>query len=138
MSLRFCPSGTKLSLRDKIVETNFVHKGQKFVPKGQNSVPMCVGTKFVPTCVGTNFRMTDSSVPPRLRSPIRWTSSSITSLMLERSRDLVYYVHYEEHDRRLVEWVPLSRFDLETTRTRSRRRGRASDRRRTKRPPWPT
>jgi len=29
--------------------------------------------------------MTDSSVPPRLRSPIRWTSSSITSLMLESS-----------------------------------------------------
>ena len=60
--------------------------------------------------------MTDSSVPPRSRSPIRWTSSSITSLMLESSRDLVYYVHYEEHDRRLDEWVPLSRFDLETLR----------------------
>ncbi|KAL7525954.1 hypothetical protein ACHAXR_001238, partial [Thalassiosira sp. AJA248-18] len=28
--------------------------------------------------------------------------------------DLLYYVHYEEHDRRLDEWVPLSRFDLST------------------------
>ena len=36
--------------------------------------------------------------------------------MLESSRDLVYYVHYEEHDRRLDEWVPLSRFDLEALR----------------------
>ena len=34
-------------------------------------------------------------------------------MMLESSRDLVYYIHYEEHDRRLNEWVPLSRFDLE-------------------------
>lgn len=30
--------------------------------------------------------------------------------------DLLYYVHYEEHDRRLDEWVPLSRFDLSTLR----------------------
>lgn len=28
--------------------------------------------------------------------------------------DLLYYVHYEEHDRRLDEWVPLSRFDIST------------------------
>jgi len=28
--------------------------------------------------------------------------------------DLLYYVHYEEHDRRLDEWVPLSRFNLST------------------------
>ena len=41
---------------------------------------------------------------------------SITSLMLESSRDLVYYVHYKEHDCRLDEWVPLSRFDLEMLR----------------------
>ena len=30
--------------------------------------------------------------------------------------DLVYYVHYEEHDRRLDKWVPLLPFDLETLR----------------------
>ena len=28
--------------------------------------------------------------------------------------DLLYYIHYEEHDRRLDEWVPISRFDLGT------------------------
>mmetsp|Transcript_5209 Transcript_5209/g.8194 ORF Transcript_5209/g.8194 Transcript_5209/m.8194 type:complete len:658 (-) Transcript_5209:324-2297(-) len=28
--------------------------------------------------------------------------------------DLLYYVHYEEHDRRLDEWVSLPRFDLST------------------------
>lgn len=28
--------------------------------------------------------------------------------------DYIYYIHYEEHDRRLDEWVPLSRFDLST------------------------
>ena len=60
--------------------------------------------------------------------------------------DLLYYVHYEDHDRRLDEWVPLSRFDVSTLKRvpppdestasdiagmddwgRSSRRGRASD-----------
>ena len=62
--------------------------------------------------LGQNFIPTQACRP--VRAPIRWTSLSITSLMLESSRDLVYYVHYEEHDRRLDEWVPLSRVDLET------------------------
>jgi len=28
--------------------------------------------------------------------------------------DFLYYIHYEDHDRRLDEWIPLSRFDLST------------------------
>ncbi|KAL3790559.1 hypothetical protein ACHAW5_002461 [Stephanodiscus triporus] len=44
------------------------------------------------------------------------TAGSTSSSSSPAAWNYLYYVHYEEHDRRLDEWVPLSRFDLSTLR----------------------
>jgi len=58
-----------------------------------------------------------SKSPPKLPQPMEKNEQQQQPQKQELSAwDLLYYVHYEEHDRRLDEWVPLSSFNLSTLR----------------------
>ncbi|KAL9187254.1 hypothetical protein ACHAXT_001357 [Thalassiosira profunda] len=46
--------------------------------------------------------------PPPAKEDVKDASPQLSAW------DLLYYVHYEDHDRRLDEWVALDRFDLST------------------------
>ena len=54
--------------------------------------------------------------PPELLKPSNNKQQETESSQQQKlsAYDLLYYIHYEEHDRRLDEWVPISRFDLDT------------------------
>ena len=57
---------------------------------------------------------------------------NIPSFASLSASQIEYYVHYLNHDRRLDEWITISKFDLSTLDTSNRNRDKSSDNKRTR------
>jgi histone acetyltransferase MYST1 len=95
---------------------------RKLDPKRSSSLAAAASTTGPVTKKSkTNNKQTDNTTPKKLAASTTNNNdagvvdaTSTNNNYTPAADDYLYYIHYVEHDRRLDEWVPLTRFNLMT------------------------